>query len=87
MTTKRLVLEQAANGSGVLGKLDDDCPVFILTANDMMAPGFVELWAAALRQTVGAHPSERHALKILTAEMTAKDMRQWQTRHGAKVPD
>lgn len=88
MTTKRILLDQASQGRGPLGKAKDDEPVFLLVGDDLFAPGFVELWAAALSQTtVGRKRTNDEMLKILDAQMIATEMRKWQTKHGAKVPD
>jgi hypothetical protein len=90
MTTKADVLRLMAEGKGPLGRVADDEPVFVLRAQDVMAPGFVELWSAALATAHAAFErptTSDERLKVMTSKMTAEDMRKWQNRHGAKLPD
>jgi hypothetical protein len=68
----------AAAGKGCLGKAADDEPVFILRAQDMLAPALVEQWA---------NDAERHgcsADKVSEARALARLMRRWPT---SKYPD
>ena len=63
------------------GKIPEDEPVFLLRAQDKVAPEVVEDWAIAARNA-GADPEiVNHAFAH------AQLMRKWQTEHGCKVPD
>jgi hypothetical protein len=46
LATKTLELEKLADGRGCLGRADDDEPLFILRAQDRLAPTLVRLWAS-----------------------------------------
>lgn len=78
MATKRETLSQVTRGEGCLGKAAQNEEVFVLRAQDRMAPGLIELWADALELAGG------NADKILEARQCAARMRQHPNR---KVPD
>lgn len=62
-----------------LAKVSDDEPIFVLRAQDLLAPGLVRLWASQLAGLRGpAHPKVMEALNL------ALEMEAWSTR---KVPD
>lgn len=64
--------------SGCWAKAADDEPLFVLRAQDMLAPYVVEVWAAeAARFGVGAE-------KVAAARRLAGMMRDWP---GRKLPD
>lgn len=63
------------------GKIPDDEPVFLLRAQDIVAPQAVEMWAL-LAHNVGAN-----ANIVQAAYEQAHLMRKWQFKHGSKVPD
>lgn len=64
---------------GCFAKAADDEPVFVLRAQDILAPAIVDLWVAAAR-LLGASTE-----KILAATMTADAMRNWDGKK--KNPD
>jgi hypothetical protein len=66
---------------GCIAKAADDEPVFVLRANDKLAPVVVRAWAAFAKVAgVGAD-------KRLEAETLAMEMEVWQAQNGSKVPD
>jgi len=62
-------------------KIPHDEPVFLLRAQDLVAPLVVEFWADRAEKS-GALPNIVEA-----ARRQAFDMRTWQYLHPAKVPD
>lgn len=64
-----------------LAKVGDDEPIFVLRAQDRLAPHMVLDWAERARG-VGV-PEE----KCAEAERCAKAMWAWARVHGAKFPD
>lgn len=62
-------------------EVGDDEPFFILRAQDVLAPQVVELWALSATMIHANTP------KISNARTIAASMRDWQLRHGSKVPD
>ena len=62
-------------------KIPDDEPVFLLRAQDVVAPSIVEIWSIAAHKA-GASPDI-----VNCAYIQAQKMRQWQEKHKAKVPD
>jgi hypothetical protein len=78
----------AAKGKGCLGKAADDEPVFVLRANDVVAPAAVEAWADFVEQSVGAMVSgDQTRAKVQEARSIAHQMRAWQALNGSKFPD
>jgi hypothetical protein len=71
MTTKRDLLKH-------LAKIPDDEELFLLRAQDRLAPGLVRYWAGAA-QSRGASPA-----KVKEAKDCAARMEQWPKR---KFPD
>lgn len=63
-------------------KVAPDEPVFILRAQDMTAPGIIEVWADNIDSIQG-----KRTPKTIEARGFAKEMRDWQARNHAKVPD
>mgnify|MGYP001593998333 CR=1 FL=1 len=65
-----------------LQNVKDDEPIFVLRAQDFLAPDLVEFWA----QRAEIHGSPHG--KIAEARAVAAEMRAWQQEHGGgKVPD
>ena len=65
--------------SGCIAKAADDEPVFVLRAQDMLAPDIVREWAKRAAYLLGPnHPKVQESLKL------ASLMEQWPTR---KYPD
>ncbi len=62
-------------------KADLDEPLFVLRAQDSLAPEVVQLWA--LNAGMRGVPQ----VKVEAARACAERMRQWQELHGSKVPD
>lgn len=63
------------------GKIPADEPVFLLRAQDKVAPDIVEEWAIAARKAGADNEIVNHAFEH------ASLMRKWQKKHGCKVPD
>jgi hypothetical protein len=64
-------------------KADPDEPIFVLRAQDVIAPVIVELYAlhlTTLREGVSK-------AKVTSARVVAAAMRAWQAKHETKVPD
>jgi len=64
-----------------LGKIPEDEPVFLLRAQDAVAPGLVEAWAIAAHAAGAQDDIVQHAYEH------AQLMRKWQAEHGSKIPD
>lgn len=63
------------------GKIPEDEPVFLLRAQDEVAPEVVEVWALCAHKAGASNDIVEHAYEH------AKLMRKWQAKHGCKVPD
>ena len=63
------------------GIIPEDEPVFLLRAQDIVAPQVVEAWAIA------AHAAGANEDIVQHAYEHAQFMRKWQAEHGSKVPD
>ncbi len=74
MSTKRL-------GVPEYDKADLDEPLFVLRAQDQIAPIIVGLYALHLTTM----PVDKR--KVDSARKVAANMRAWQALHGCKVPD
>lgn len=59
-----------------------DEPVFILRAQDNMAPSVIEIWADKVDIKRGTSCN-----KTIEARQLAHEMRVWQERHHKKLPD
>jgi hypothetical protein len=83
MATKAEVLEALRSGGGCLGRAALDEPVFILRAQDILAPRVVVRWAHLAEQAGSPIEKVRGALQL------AKQMADWQAnnQHSVKVPD
>jgi len=62
-------------------KIPENEPVFLLRAQDKVAPLVVEIWAL-VAELVGA---DNHIVEA--AFDHSQSMREWQFEHGSKVPD
>lgn len=62
-------------------QIPEDEPVFLLRAQDEVAPIAVDAWACALRARGGDETVIREAFA------QAGKMRDWQQKHGSKLPD
>jgi len=69
MSTK---LENLQDANSCLGKAADNEPIFILRANDPLAPIVVEIWA-----NLGLSLDAHEAFKCLHACDVANEMRAW----------
>lgn len=65
-----------------LNKAGNDEPLFILRAQDILAPTLVRGWVKAYK----AFPNHNPA-KVTEALALANEMEVWQGMHGRKVPD
>jgi hypothetical protein len=81
MATKREELDALAAGTGVLAKAADDEPIFILRAQDILAPAIVAEWAT--RAGFAGTPEA----KVNEAVALAEKMAAWALINGGKVPD
>lgn len=73
--------DEISNEESCLNKAADDEPVFVLRAQDRLAPRVIRYWAS--RATVAGVP----AGKVNEAYALAAQMEAWQATHTAKVPD
>lgn len=65
-------------------------PIFILRAQDRLAPGIIEAWANKLEGAVSGTVSDnadKSRKKIKEARALAHTMRAWQELNFTKVPD
>jgi hypothetical protein len=83
MATKAEVVESMRSRCGCLGRVAPDEPVFILRAQDILAPRVVVRWAHLAEQA--GSPQD----KVLGALQLAKQIADWQANNGhrVKVPD
>ena len=83
ISTKAEVLEALRGGCSSIGRTELDEPVFILRAQDILAPRVVVRWAHLAEQAGTAQDKVRGALEV------AKQMADWQvnTPHRVKGPD
>jgi hypothetical protein len=83
MDAKAEVSEALRSGCGCLDRAALDEPVFILRAQDILAPKVVVRWAHLAEQAGSPHDKVRGALQV------AKQMADWQAnnQHRVKVPD
>lgn len=70
--------------SSCLAKAGDDEPIFVLRAQDRLAPEVVCSWAAAL---AAVSPLGWHDRKVRAAHAVALEMEAWAAKNGSKVPD
>ena len=63
------------------GKIPEGEPVFLLRAQDAVAPQVVEIWAIAAHNAGADGDIVQHAYEH------AQVMRKWQAEYGSKVPD
>jgi len=64
------------------GKIPADEPVFLLRAQDYIAPATLRFWANANRK----NPQADMRI-IIMVEQWANEMEKWQHEHGAKYAD
>lgn len=72
---------ELANPHGCLGAAADDEPIFVLRANDELAPSIVRMWAYDYReakQRIGHYNKPRDA-KFKEALALADQMEEWKT--------
>jgi hypothetical protein len=83
ISTKAQVLEALCSGGSSLDRAAPDEPVFILRAQDTLAPRVVVRWAHLAEQAGTGQAKVRAALEV------AKQMADWQANnpHRVKVPD
>ena len=62
-------------------KIPIDEPVFLLRAQDMLAPGLLAIWANELLIRGGSNDRAKEAIDH------AQRMIAWQELHGCKLPD
>jgi hypothetical protein len=70
------------------GKIPADEPVFLLRAQDLLAPSFVEAWGKKMIEAGGGE--ERFKGRTEMGELAikhAEEMKAWQKEHGFKFPD
>lgn len=63
------------------GLIPEDEPVFLIRAQDMIAPFIVQLWAVKNKMSGGDPELTKLALEH------AEKMEQWQKEHGSKPAD
>jgi hypothetical protein len=85
------VEEELAHLDACLLNAEPGEPLFVLRAQDRLAPGVVDEWALRLHHSSTAthDQMQRSHGKLVAARQVAEDMRAWQAaNHGrAKLPD
>ena len=66
---------------GVLSRVAEDEPVFVLRAKDALAVGAIEEWMELAEEAAVS------ADKIAEADELCGLMEEWQRRNGSKLPD
>ena len=80
--TKQKELEANAKGEGCLGRSQDDEPLFILCARDVLAVSTVDFWIRQAEHAGVPDPKLNDARRLLRA------MLDWRETHGGgKTPD
>lgn len=80
--TKREVLDAAARGEGCLGRSQDDEPVFVVCARDLLSTQTVLKWEALAEASGVSYEKRKGAIQ------DAADMTTWRNAHGGgKIPD
>ena len=79
ISTKAEVLEALRCGCSSIGRTELDEPVFILRAQDILAPRVVVRWAHLAEQAGTAQDKVRGALEV------AKQMADWQAKNPYRV--
>jgi hypothetical protein len=77
--------DEVANKNSCLNKAREDEPIFVLRANDPIAPAMVRLWASTYRDEKMAQrggPTQEQSLKWAQANKLADDMEAWRKEHG-----
>ena len=73
--------EEVARIDSCLNKAHDDEPIFVLRANDELAPAIVGTWAAdyevSKRRAQGGQLTEKQNTKVDEAWKLAEEMRAW----------
>lgn len=81
MATANETINTALLHQGCLGKAQDDEPVFVLRAQDALAPEIVEEWAKRAMRHQCPISKVEEALRLVGA------MREWQVNNTVKFPD
>ena len=66
---------------GVLSRVAEDEPIFVLRAKDALAVGAIEEWMELAQEAAVS------ADKIAEADELCGLMEEWQRRNGSKLPD
>lgn len=87
MTAKRLVTEILDGTPNVVLKCQDDEPVFVLVARDMLASAHVRHWAVELESRAQAEGTltEQRRAKIVDAFAVADAMDEWRYAHHGEL--
>ena len=64
-------------------KAHPDEPIFVLRANDPLAPALVRTWAHSYATNCGEEPTADQSAKILEAYQCARAMRQWREANSS----
>lgn len=84
LETKKDILDAYANNAGILSRIRDDEPIFILRAQDVLAPDTVEYWARRLYEY---HLNVQQIDTFNSAIHISVLMRDYQNKFGSKIPD
>ena len=83
--------DEISDPKSCLNKAADDEVVFVLRAQDALAPGIVRRWAAELERVWRVVSPDgltlEQYLKLEEAEKAARAMEAWGARERSKVPD
>jgi len=72
-------------GPSCLTRADDDEPLFVLRANDDLAPDIVRRWANLYISSKGVLASTQQIAKFAEAMMLATEMEKWKDAHSKPV--
>lgn len=75
------------NDNPCLESAQDDEPLFVLRAQDELAPTLVREWANDLEAALDPGERDQVAAKVEEARRIASLMEDWQHANGAKLPD
>jgi hypothetical protein len=80
-----MIKRDEIKGPSCLTNAADDEPIFVLRANDEIAPALVLKWAYNYRALKGgdANMTDRQRAKCLEAISLAHAMEEWKLRHSA----
>lgn len=77
-----LKANEMRNPNSCLNRAAGSEPIFVLRANDEIAPGVVRKWAERYRESKGVDITPMQAAKADEALRLAEQMEEWKHAHG-----